>query len=114
MKRFVDYDPLNGITTSVDYNSSTDTTNIITEYSDATPILDMNKARQNDSDYTKKGIKDGWWHYAFIPNSIISKWMIEEKINVFDKNDNKKVFQKINSPEYKYLKTTTKHHTPRP
>ena len=112
-KRFVDYEPLSGHTTYVDYDSVTDTTTVITEFPDLESSLDRNKALANDRDYTRRGIKEEFWHYAFIPNAIIEKWLIEERINVFDKNDDKKVFQKLNSPEYRYLKTTTKIHMPR-
>jgi hypothetical protein len=75
-----------------------------------TPLLDHNKDSRTTSSYTKKGIKNDWWHYAHIPMSIIHKWLVEEGINVFEKNDARKVFQKLNSPEYRYLKTTTKTH----
>lgn len=114
MKRRVDYNPMTGITTSVDYNSVTDTTAVIHEFDDLSAVLDQNKALANDTEYTKKGIKNGFWHYAFLPNAIIHKWMIEDGINVYRKEDEKKVFQKLNSPEYRYLKTTAKYHEPRP
>ena len=114
MKRVVDYNPHSGITMSMDYNPDTDTTTVIHEFDDVSAALDRNKALANDSEYTRQGIKDGFWHYAFIPNSIIHKWMIEEGINVYRTEDERKVFQKLNSPEYRYLKTTTKHHMPRP
>ena len=114
MKRRIDYNPVSGITTSMDYNSVTDVTTVIHEFDDVGAALDQNKALANDNEYTKQGIKNGFWHYAFIPNALIHKWMVEDGINVYRKEDEKKVFQKLNSPEYRYLKTTTKHHTPRP
>jgi len=110
MKRFVDYDPVSGITTYSDYESATDTLKVGYEFESVAPALDHNKALQNDEQYTKDGIKAGWWHYAHIPISLIHKWQVEEGINVLDKNDERKVFQKLNSPEYRYLKTTTKTH----
>ena len=110
MKRLVDYDPINGITTYTDYNSVDDSLKIGYEFDDVSPVLDFNKAKQNDEQYTRDGIKNDWWHYAHIPMSLILKWQVEEGINVFDKNDTKKVLQKVNSPEYRYLKTTTLMH----
>lgn len=110
MKRIVDYDPLSGATTYFDYVPETDTTQIITEFDDVAPLLELNKAMQNDDDFTKKGIKNGWWLYASIPNSLIHKWLIEDGINVYRREDEKRVFRKLNSPEYRYLKTTTKFH----
>lgn len=104
-KRFVDYDPINGITTSMMYDVMTDTTTLITEYSDCEDRLDINKALQNDPEYWRKGVKAGLAHFAHIPNSIINKWLVEEHINVFDKNDEKKVAEKLYSPEYQFLRT---------
>jgi hypothetical protein len=108
-KRVVDYNPYTGITTTVDYCHASDTTIIGTEQ-DVSSLLDFNKKLQNDDDYTKKGIKDGWWHYATYPPIIINKWLAEFGVNVFNKDHQKKVLELTNRPEYRYLKTTTKMH----
>lgn len=42
---------------------------------------------------------------AEIPLIVIEQWM-KEGINIFDRNDAKKVQQKLNSPEYAYLRTS--------
>ena len=110
MKRLVDYDPINGITTYCDYNSVTDVTTVISEYDDVSANLELNKALANDPEYWAKGVKAGLAHYAHIPNSIVTKWLIEDGVNVLDRNDERKVYRLLNSPEYKYLKTTTKMH----
>jgi len=104
-KGVVDYDPFSGITTSFEYDSVNDIT-IIGRTQDVEPALERNKRLQNDTQYSKDGIKESWWHEAFIPNMIIEKWKLEEGIDVFNKNDRKKVKSKLNSPEYRYLKTT--------
>lgn len=109
-KRLIDYNPFSGITTFCDYNPVTDETTIIHEFADVEGALDLNKAMANDADYTRAGMKRDWWHYASIPMSLIHKWLVEEGIDVFDRNDEWKVYQKVNSPEYRYLKTTAKHH----
>ena len=111
-KRFVDYDPLSGNTTYVDYNAVTDTTTVITEFADLEPLLDRNKALANEDEYTKRGIKEDFWHYSTIPASIEMKWLVELGVNIHNRNHNKKVWQLINSPEYRYLKTTAKYHQP--
>ena len=113
MKRLVDYNPQSGITTSMDYDPVTDMTTIISEFDDLEPALRITKHLQNDPEYTRKGIKECFWHYSFIPNHLIHKWMVEEGINVYRKEDEARVWKKINSPEYRYLKTTTKNHVPR-
>jgi hypothetical protein len=109
LKRIVDYDPWSGITTTFSYDALTDDTTIYREQ-DVTAILELNKAQQNDEDYTKKGIKRDWWHYASIPNIIIEKWLREFGVNVYNKDHEPKVFKLLNQPEYRYLKTTTKFH----
>lgn len=108
-KRIVDYDPMTGVTTFFDYDHATDTTYVGSEQ-DVSLLLDANKALQNEDSYTKKGMKDGWWHYAAYPAVIIEKWLNEHGVNVFNKDHQKKVFELTNRPEYRYLKTTTKMH----
>ena len=108
-KRILEYDPLTGITTKFDYFPETDTA-VIEREQDVEVILDANKAIQNDESISKKGIKDGWWHYGQIPMIVIEKWMTELGVDVFNKDHMKKVFWLLNQPEYRYLKTTTKMH----
>lgn len=112
MKRVVDYDPWSGITTSFDYDWTTDTT-VIHREQDVSAILELNKSYANNEDYTKHGFKNEWWHYASIPNIVQEKWLREYGVNLYDKNHEKKVFKLLNQPEYRYLKTTTKMHLPR-
>lgn len=101
-----------GFRTYHEYDELTDET-IISYEQDSTPILEHNKALANDDDYTKAGIKDGFWHYAEIPNELIVKWLIEDGIDVYDREHAKAVFRKINDPEYLYLRTTSKKHNAR-
>lgn len=109
MKRILDYDPTTRITTWFDFDPVTDTTYVGREQ-DVESILEINKKLQNDESYSKKGIKESWLHYATIPNILIEKWKTEEGIDVFNKNHEKRVFQKLNNPEYRYLKTTALMH----
>ena len=109
MKRLVDYDPMTGVTTWFEYHPETDVT-IVAREQDVESILDTNRILRNDADYTKMGFRENWWHYATIPNILIEKWKNEEGIDVFNKQHGKRVFKKLNSPEYKYLKTTEKVH----
>ena len=100
---------MTGVTTFFDYDHATGTT-IVGSEQDVGLLLEQNKRLQNDESYTRKGIKDGWWHYASYPAIIIEKWMNEYGVNVFDRNHEKKVTELTNRPEYRYLKTTTKMH----
>lgn len=109
LKRLVDYDPLNRISTHFEYDELTDTTTL-TRSQDSSPILEWNKALQNNEDYSKQGIKDSMWHYAQIPTMLIEKWLLEEGLDVFNKNHAQRLFRKLNDPEFRHLKTTTKTH----
>ena len=97
------------MTSYFDYLPESGKTVIYTEQ-DVTPILEMNKALQNDTDASKQGIKNGWWHYGQIPNIIIEKWKNDHGVDVFNKDHQKAVFKLLNDPQYRYLKTTTKFH----
>ncbi|TFH50927.1 MAG: hypothetical protein E4H01_01190 [Lysobacterales bacterium] len=111
-KRVVEYDPFTGMTTTFDYDHSTDTTTVGLEQ-DVSLLLDVNKVLQNDANYSKDGIKRDWWHYASIPSIIIEKWLNEDGVNVFDKDHTKAVYKKLNDPAYRYLKTTAGFHKPK-
>ena len=108
-KRIVDYDPLTAMSTFMDYVPETDTTTIYREQ-DVSTILDINKALQNNEQFTREGIKSGWWHYGKIPMIVIEKWLNEHGVDVFNRDHQKAVFRLLNQPEYRYLKTTTKMH----
>lgn len=108
-KRVLDHDPFTGITRYFDYVPENDTAVIYSEQ-DVSPILELNKAMQNEPETWKQGVKNSWAMYAQIPNIVIEKWLNEHGVNVYDKDHRKKVFQLLNQPEYRYLKTTTKIH----
>jgi hypothetical protein len=86
---------------------------IVAREQDVEPFLEANKLLQNDENYSKQGIKEGWWHYAHLPAVIIEKFMNEHGVDVFNRDHDRKKYQLLNQPEYKYLKTTTKMHTAR-
>ena len=108
-KRVLDYNPYSGITTTFDYNPVDDTTTI-GRYEDVSAVIEYGKDLQKHEQYSKDGIKNGWWHYFTLPNIIIEKWKNEHGVDVFNKDHQKAVFRLVNQPEYRYLKTTTKMH----
>ena len=108
-KRILDYNPYTGITTTFEYDHISDRTTIGRE-EDVTAYIEYGKELQKHEDYSKDGIKRGWWHYCTFPNIIIEKWRNEHGVDVFNKDHQKAVFRLINQPEYRYLKTTTKMH----
>lgn len=112
MKRLFDHDPDTGITEYFHYDPLTDTTRIET-VQDVEPFLDGNKARQNDEQYTRDGIKNEMWHYARVPLVIQLRWLNEygSKDWPMRPGNEKLLFRLLNSPEWRYLKTTGKIHT---
>lgn len=110
-RRVLDINPTNGIITYHSYDHSTKTTTL-ERVQNVEPILDQTKQHRNDDDYTAKGIKNEMWHYASIPAIIIEKWL-KEGVDVFNKDHEKEVFKRLNSPQWKYLKNTTKVHRPK-
>lgn len=105
-KRVLDYDPYTGVTTYFDYDYATDKTTVGMEQ-DVSLVLDVNKARQNETEYSKMGIKNEWWHMATIPTIVIERWKNEKGVDVFNKDHWKAVKRLLNDPDYKWLKATS-------
>ena len=100
----MDHDPLTGVSTWYEYDSSTGGFTIAEEQ-DAAPFLERNKRFLADEDYGRQGIKNDWWHVASIPIGLQYKWLREDGINVFDKSHWPKVRRKLMDPEYGLLRT---------
>jgi len=107
-KRIIDIDPLSRVETWHHYNPLTDETTI-EEVQDVSPWLKQNNELKKDDDYSKKGIKNDWWHYASIPNALITKFAVEHGIDVFNKDHSKAVMKLLNT-EYTALKATRGYH----
>ena len=105
-KRLLDYDPLTRTSTYHWYDSVTDETTISYEQ-DVEPVLELNKAVQGIDDFSKWGIQNNWWHVASVPLILVTKWMREDGINVFQKDHWPKVKRKLMDPEYRYLRRGT-------
>lgn len=82
---------------------------------DVTPILEANKIQANDDEVTRKGIKNDLWKYASIPIEVQMRWLNEygSKDWPMRPGNEKLLFRLLNSPEWKYLKTTSKVHVAR-
>lgn len=104
----MDYDPFTGVETWHEYDHDDQKTRIYYNFTrDESATVDLCKAAAGDTSYTQQGIKQDWWHYAHIPNSLMLKWHVEEGIPLFDAEEYNK---KVNTPDYKWLKVTQKHH----
>jgi hypothetical protein len=109
-RMLIDTDPLTGESVWYDFNRATMQATI-THEQPVSDIIDNNVTDTNDTWRTQEGIKRDWWHYARVPNTVIIEWKQKYGVDFYNQADKKKVFQLLNSPDYKLLKTTHKHHS---
>ena len=108
-KKLLSTDTLTGIYTYHEYDPLTDETKII-YFGDSEPYLEENKRLANDTEYTKKGFKNEFFKYASIPPAVQVKWLMEHGVDVYNKEHGAAIGKLLEDPQYRYLKTTTKHH----
>ena len=113
-KRLLGRDPFTGVEEWFHYDPDTGNS-IVETLQDVEGHLDHTNELRNDDQYTKDGIKQGMWHYAHIPNVVQMRWLSEygSKNWPMRPGNEKLLFKLLNSPEWKYLKTTGKIHTGR-
>lgn len=109
-RMLIDRDPFTGEAVYYEFNHATEHA-VVTHEQDVSRILENNKADFNDDERTKAGIKRDWWHYARVPNTVIVEWKQKYGVDFYNRGDRKKVFQLLNSPDYRMLKTTNKFHS---
>ena len=108
MKRLLDHNALTGLTEIFHYDEQTDTSSIEV-VQDVSAAMDAALALRNDPNYSKDGIKQDWWHLAYIPEVIILKMKFEDGVDVYDRNDWKAVGRLLDS-KYSNFKTTSGKH----
>jgi len=104
MAEFFEVDPLTGIRTDLSWSEHEQKMTVIRS-ADVEPVLDWTRSMASEVGMNRPDIKEGWWLYAKLPPIVIVQ-MRAKGINVFDKNDQKRMFAEINS-HYPWLKTTT-------
>lgn len=107
MAEFFDFDPVTGITTYTEEGDKPGDIKVIRK-ADISAVVEHAKAQRN-AGIRDKGIKKGWWHYAYIPPIVMAE-MYQKGIDVT--NDGKAVAKFINE-NYPALKTTDKWHEDR-
>lgn len=106
--RLLDVGP-DGLEKWFEYDPITKTKTIHYKQPDIEPVLEYTNALRKCSEYSREGIKKGWWHYAHIPNIVIIKLRTEYGLNIWNRNHEKRIWQVINS-DFPYLKVTEKMH----
>jgi hypothetical protein len=86
-----------------DYDEASDRTTI--GYSqDVEPVLDVNKDEYNNYDkHLDRG--NEMRHVARIPASVQLKWLLEDGIDIHNKDHMGAVLRKLNDPDWRYLRT---------
>ena len=102
-KHLISHDPISGISAYYEPEGNGGA-RITHEYADVDGILDNNKLNYN---HVNGWNADRSWHkVATVPNSLITKWLLEEGIDFYNKEHWPKIKAKLNSSEYLYLRTS--------
>lgn len=102
-------DDKGGMRTYFDYDHAAQETRIV-RVQDVEPILERNKSLANDSDYSRQGIREDWWHYATIPNVVLEMWYAQGLVKsptLTDPEDAGRVQKLLRDPQWRYLKTVS-------
>lgn len=102
MKRLISYNPDSGI--AAYYEADGKDARLIHEYDDVSGVLDNNKLNYN---HVNGWNSDRSMHkVATIPLSIITKWKLEEGLDVFNKEHRDRLKKKLNDPDWRWLRTS--------
>jgi hypothetical protein len=98
------YDPLTGIWTTIGAQDG----KLVLKYDgDVSASLDHSKQLAASDDYTKVGIKKGWWHAFHIPPVIAMKMMVEDGFDVYSQPSQETFkFLRRNKEKYGHCLTT--------
>lgn len=102
-----DHDHLTGVSQYFDYDPLKDEVSL-TSVQDISGFMDHLQRLRNDEEYSKKGMKQDWWHYASIP-AIVEIELRKKGIDIYDKNATKRIIKEINE-NYPWLRATSKRH----
>ena len=101
-ERLLDRNPHTGLEAWFSHDAATGVSTI--EYrQDAGPVIEANKRLQNEGDgYSpSRDLRRA----AGIPAIIVMKWLVEDGINVFERDHWAAVRRKLNDPEWPWLRT---------
>jgi hypothetical protein len=107
-KLILDHNPLSGESVFFEFDNHTDEVRI-THEQEVSKFMDIAHEIAVDDNQTAEGIKNDMWRYAKVPNNVLMEMMTKHGVNVFDRNDDAKFFDLLNT-EYKRFKTTSKTH----
>lgn len=97
MKRLLDHDEETGITR---YFHADGDEHTIETVQDIEPILDLNKAQQNEG-FNKSS---DMWHAATIPAVVQLEWLTKHGVDLMNENHMPAVKKLLNSSDYRHLR----------
>ncbi len=103
-KKFLDYNPSTGLVTTTAYE---DGKNYVRYEQDVEPFFDFASQLRSDTERTRQGMKDELLHAAFVPDVVIIDMLQRFGVNFYDKAQQKRVVELIET-EYPKCKTTEK------
>ena len=101
---FFDYDPNTGVTQTFDYDPVTEDVRL-TSTQNLDAFFAALKAKRDDPEAWKKGVKEEWAHYASIP-PVIEMELLKQGIDIHNPHQTKELINAINT-KYPFLKVTT-------
>lgn len=104
-KRLIEYDPMTRTSTWFE-GYGTDGFKVC-QTQDVEPYLERAKRLRNDPNYRAKGVKEDWFHFATIPNTVLHKILMDHHLDINNKHDLPRIEQVIKR-DYKYLLTVDK------
>ena len=108
INRLLDYDPLTK--EACWFTGHADGTFSVTHTQpDMDTIIEGNKTHANQV-ARNKGIKENWWKYATVPNTILMQWSKEVGGDILQRKYQKEFFKRLNHPDHQYLKVTHGRH----
>lgn len=105
-KRMIDIDPVTGIRTFHHYDHDTKITRI-EQQQDCQRIVDHCKTLANDGSYKARGIKQDWYHFARVPNTVLVELMQKYNLDYNRREDLPKIEQVLQR-DYKKLLTVNR------
>lgn len=102
---FTEHDPLTGWVTEylTDGRSLMERTTVDVAASRA--VADHTNALQNDTAYSKAGIKSDWWHVGTIPAEVQLEWL-NQGYDIH-KMTTQEILTKLRHPDYARLRATS-------
>jgi len=106
-KRMLGMNPLTRTYEYHYYDHATKQT-VIETVQDVQPIIERNKKLANDGSYAARGKKADHFHIATIPNNVIVDLKDNHGIDIWNKDDLKKLEKLLMSCEFRDLRTCAK------